>query len=408
MASTPPGEKSPTSPLIPAQRFYGSASAHRKNHSQTLLPPSAKRRKSLLGSNHTNGRSSIDNLMLSRTLTAASPAASGAAAAAAAFPSPSSFMAAAASHRPPNLNGRDVYGRASASSHGIAASSERRRQTDAETRYSNGHSNGHGSHRVGSASGREGDHPTSNSQGWMTAAEAQRRAASTDVLKRAAVPRSAAPAQLILEVSSTDESDDDEAADFLLGEHAASSDEDGGVDSSVRNSLASSSTVSGTSREAGLAATGIRAGAVGARQGASPSSRKKDSAKPEQGSSGDAQVKAPLPDVDAASSHWRWEGTPAERPQHGRTPEERSVLKRNEGTFYNAIRMDQEDILLHVNDCLLLRSDESPAPYIARALRFFADQAARGGEAKLVTVAWYLRPEETRDGRQPEHGQVRC
>jgi hypothetical protein len=237
----------------------------------------------------------------------------------------------------------------------------------------------------------------------MTAAEAQRRAASTDVLKRAAVPRSAAPAQLIVEVSSTDESDDDEAADFLLGEHGASSDENGNVDSSVRNSLASSSTVSGTSREAGLAATEACAGAAaGARQGASPSSRKKDAA------SGDAQVKAPLPNVDAASSHWRWEGTPAGRPQHGRTPEERSVLKRNEGTFYNAIRMDQEDIVLYVNDCLLLRSDESPAPYIARALRFFADRAARGGEAKLVTVAWYLRPEETRDGRQPEHGQVRC
>ncbi|EDQ91252.1 uncharacterized protein MONBRDRAFT_23471 [Monosiga brevicollis MX1] len=77
-----------------------------------------------------------------------------------------------------------------------------------------------------------------------------------------------------------------------------------------------------------------------------------------------------------------------------RTPKDAAI-------FYNNIRFGET--LLTTDSTVLLRAAEAPKPYVARIVRMLHDTRT---DTQHITVTWLLRPEETRRGRQPHHGEV--
>jgi len=107
--------------------------------------------------------------------------------------------------------------------------------------------------------------------------------------------------------------------------------------------------------------------------------------------------------VPQKASPWRWTREPVAPPSStdSLSDSEFAALEDGLALFYDRIQRD--DIILSIGDSVLLEAAESAQPYVARVVRMYEHLAEA---AMYLTIRWYLRPEETKRGRLPEHGQV--
>eukprot|EP00730_Choanoeca_flexa_P004300 TRINITY_DN11656_c0_g2_i1.p1 TRINITY_DN11656_c0_g2~~TRINITY_DN11656_c0_g2_i1.p1 ORF type:complete len:431 (+),score=100.09 TRINITY_DN11656_c0_g2_i1:53-1294(+) len=102
----------------------------------------------------------------------------------------------------------------------------------------------------------------------------------------------------------------------------------------------------------------------------------------------------------AASWHWTRDPVPPPSQQEPLSDAEFESVDEGLALFYDQIQCG--DVTISIGDSVLLQAAEAPRPYVARVLRMF-EHLGTGG--LFLTIRWYLRPEETKQGRQPEHGQ---
>eukprot|EP00045_Choanoeca_perplexa_P018037 m.276099 g.276099 ORF g.276099 m.276099 type:complete len:421 (-) comp17693_c2_seq4:5972-7234(-) len=102
------------------------------------------------------------------------------------------------------------------------------------------------------------------------------------------------------------------------------------------------------------------------------------------------------------ASPWRWTSEPVVPPSStdSLSDSEFAALEDGLALFYDRIQRD--DIIISIGDSVLLEAAESSQPYVARVVRMYEHLAEA---AMYLTIRWYLRPEETKRGRLPEHGQ---
>lgn len=107
--------------------------------------------------------------------------------------------------------------------------------------------------------------------------------------------------------------------------------------------------------------------------------------------------------VPKKASPWRWTREPVMPPSttDSLSDSEFAALEDGLALFYDRIQRD--DIIVSIGDSVLLEAAESTQPYVARVVRMYEHLAEA---AMFLTIRWYLRPEETKRGRLPEHGQV--
>lgn len=104
--------------------------------------------------------------------------------------------------------------------------------------------------------------------------------------------------------------------------------------------------------------------------------------------------------TSSPNSPYVWAGPPCHQPEHApATPQEEVAFEAHSIKFFKQLSI--AGLVISVDDFVYLKAGEGQKPFIAQVRAFFEDTMYG---TKMLTVSWFYRPEETKQGRQPQHG----